>query len=484
MVGGLGFLGRFRSDGVIDRDFGSSLGKQSLPRDFQVESIVVDKNDRILVEGWENEGFSGVIYAFSANGTRDEHFGNAGRTVFRGDSQLRVRLYEMAFQGDQILVAGTSQQPGFGEAMQIARLNADGSWDRSGFGEGGQHQDWFGAIIEPQLGGYSRGEKPIGIFPTDDAILVAGAAVVERENPPSDDRYWLVHASLTSDGKSPTSSMRDPGLFNDAALSDEGEIVAVGVRFDGNGDPGLWLVSHDDVPAEISVGGANTGNVSEGRSVVVDHVGRFVIGGTTDRRDQDFAVVRLMGTGSSTTPPPPPGEVPPPPPGACGDATGASQTTCLTVPEQEAGVLSIALQRHSADFGTIDPGSSVTSISVGDISYENTTPSGASWSATVAASDMIDATTESRVAFTRLGFTPGSEITPSKGVSAGAGSAFKVDPQNPAGSFSAPLTLLTGEGGARDTFDQFGSVAHVVVPTGAQPGSYRGTLQYSILSTP
>ncbi|MGW1927013.1 hypothetical protein ACWCQ0_50450, partial [Streptomyces massasporeus] len=54
-----------------------------------------------------------------------------------------------------------------------------------------------------------------------------------------------------------------------------------------------------------------------------------------------------------------------------------------------------------------------------------------------------------------------------------------ADPQ-PGTSLSPAVTMATGDGGTRGVFTHDGSTAQWNIPTETVPGSYRGTLQYTI----
>jgi TolB protein len=163
--------------------------------------------------------------------------------------------------------------------------------------------------------------------------------------------------------------------------------------------------------------------------------------------------------------------------GATGDS--ATQTASFTIEELPQGVLAISVVDTSVSFGSLTPGASAQA-QVGDVLYENTLASGASWSAAVAATSFTAGSNV--VPFSALGFVPGSQITGGSGTppSPGIGGTFSGTDTEPGTSFSDPITTATAPADAQGTFTHAGSEADLQTPSGTGPGTYTATLQYTI----
>jgi hypothetical protein len=142
------------------------------------------------------------------------------------------------------------------------------------------------------------------------------------------------------------------------------------------------------------------------------------------------------------------------------------------------GTLSISLSQSTVAFGTVGGGFTNTAP-VGTISYHNTLNNGSPWSATVAATALTYGS--HAIPYTAMSFTPGGDasITPTGPLTAGTGGSFADQPTP--GMFSAPITLMTAPGSAQGDFAHADSVLGLTVPPTASSGTYRGTLQYTIL---
>lgn len=138
-------LVRYRSDGSLDRSFGSGgvvTRKSSYRLGGEVfHDVAIQPNGRIVAVGGKGEhGIgesgrhpSGLIVAYKPNGTVDRSFGRGGRVLFPapGDNREYTGLKSIEAMADgRLLVAGYH----FG-SLFLARLLPDGRLDRS-FGGG------------------------------------------------------------------------------------------------------------------------------------------------------------------------------------------------------------------------------------------------------------------------------------------------------------------------------------------------------------
>lgn len=103
---------------------------------------------------------------------------------------------------------------------------------------------------------------------------------------------------------------------------------------------------------------------------------------------------------------------------------------------------------------------------------------------TVATTDLVSGTDS--IGWNNLKITTGGHINGTGGqwtgiAKPGPGGHFPegANPQ-PGASLSPAVTMATGDGSTRGVFTHAGSTAQWNIPTETVPGSYRGTLQYTI----
>ncbi|MEU2135125.1 VCBS repeat-containing protein [Streptomyces sp. NPDC018352] len=148
------------------------------------------------------------------------------------------------------------------------------------------------------------------------------------------------------------------------------------------------------------------------------------------------------------------------------------------------GVLSMEVNLPAVNFGTLTPGTVSTPAGLGKFKYTDTLSTTAPWSVTVATTDLVSGT--DTIGWSNLKLTTGGHINGTGGswtgiAKAGPGGHFPEgsNPQ-PGTSLSPAVTMATGDGGTRGVFTHEGSTAQWNIPTQTVPGSYGGTLQYTI----
>ncbi|MFJ6479729.1 FG-GAP repeat domain-containing protein [Streptomyces sp. NPDC091682] len=148
------------------------------------------------------------------------------------------------------------------------------------------------------------------------------------------------------------------------------------------------------------------------------------------------------------------------------------------------GVLSMEVNLPAVNFGTLSPGTVSTPAGLGTFKYTNTLSTTAPWSVTVAATDLVSGT--DTIGWSNLKITTGGHLNGTGGqwtgtAKPGPGGHFPegADPQ-PGTSLSPAVTTATGDGGTRGAFTHDGSTAQWNIPAETVPGSYSGTLQYTI----
>ncbi|MGW4056129.1 FG-GAP repeat domain-containing protein [Streptomyces sp. NPDC004779] len=149
------------------------------------------------------------------------------------------------------------------------------------------------------------------------------------------------------------------------------------------------------------------------------------------------------------------------------------------------GVLSMEVNLPAVDFGTLTPGRVSAPAGLGTFTYTNTLSTTAPWSVTVATTDLVSGGKDT-VGWDNLLVTTGRSLNGTgvrwTGVAKpGTGGSFPegADPQ-PGTSLSPAVTMATGDGGTRGVFAHEGSTAQWNIPAETVPGSYSGTLQYTI----
>ncbi|MER5965001.1 VCBS repeat-containing protein [Streptomyces sp. NPDC002057] len=148
------------------------------------------------------------------------------------------------------------------------------------------------------------------------------------------------------------------------------------------------------------------------------------------------------------------------------------------------GVLSMEVDLPAVDFGTLTPGTVSNPAGLGTFTYTDTLSTTAPWSVTVATTDLVSGT--DTIGWSNLRITTGGHLNGTGGQWTGTakpgpgGHLPKGDNPQPGTSLSPAVTMATGDGGTRGVFTHNGSTAQWNIPTETAPGSYSGTLQYTI----
>ncbi|MFB7361613.1 FG-GAP repeat domain-containing protein [Streptomyces hydrogenans] len=148
------------------------------------------------------------------------------------------------------------------------------------------------------------------------------------------------------------------------------------------------------------------------------------------------------------------------------------------------GVLSMEVNLPAVNFGTLTPGTVSDPAGLGTFTYTDTLSTTAPWSVTVATTDLVSG--ENTIGWENLLITTGRSLDGTGGrwtgtAEPGPGGHFPegADPR-PGTSLSPAVTMATGDGGTRGVFVHEGSTARWNIPAETVPGSYGGTLQYTI----
>src|SRR3984957_2742303 len=287
-------VARVNANGTLDKSF-SEDGLERLGSQPGVEDIggrvVVLPDESIVVTGQGNSSQDFVTKELAPNGEQDMSFGEGGASVvdFGGNDMAN----DMVRQPDGKLVIVGSTSTGGGD-FAIARLNADGTLDKSFSGDGKQTVDFGG------------NDAATGV-----ALTADGKIVVAGEGGPGGD---MAVTRLNSDGSidtsfSPSTSGKELVDFGGAdsakgvAIQSDGKIVlegstdAVGegdlavARLDANG--GLDTSFSGDGKLTLGYGASK----DDGTAVAIQQNGRIVVMGDGDP-NKDFVVTRLNAAGS------------------------------------------------------------------------------------------------------------------------------------------------------------------------------------------
>jgi len=136
-------LVRYRADGSLDPNFGTSgivaKPRHAGPGGTVFHGVDVTPNGRVIAVGGRSEHYrslpkpAGVVYAYKPDGSPDTSFGRGGKVLF---SQRERRLAYSSLWGVEVLGDGKILVAGYRNfRLFLARLNGDGSLDRS-FGGG------------------------------------------------------------------------------------------------------------------------------------------------------------------------------------------------------------------------------------------------------------------------------------------------------------------------------------------------------------
>ncbi len=135
------FLMRYNSDGILDEGFGDKgIIVNKLDEDIEINSIVMQPNGKIIIAGiysiFVNERF--LLIRYMPDGTLDPSFSKTGiAKISYPPSPVNMAINSVALQEDgKIIIAGETGPTGYTEFLTVARIDADGSLDKSFGNEG------------------------------------------------------------------------------------------------------------------------------------------------------------------------------------------------------------------------------------------------------------------------------------------------------------------------------------------------------------
>lgn len=293
------FLVRYLPDGSLDNDFGTaglvidSRYTQPSPR------IALQPDGKILVATRNDDSPAGLlVLRFEANGAPDLDFGASGAALIA--SMVVSSIAGIAVGSDGVIHVGARLSVVSGEAMGIARFDADGAADTD-FGEGGLLTV---ALAYPYL--------PLAFaLDADSRILMAGYvfglpgrfftdAFVARFDPSG-----VLDASFGTDGIALIQQLENGTEIQALALQADGMVVAGGrawgpayyesrwllARFTETGAPDLSFGSEGTVELDPSTGH----DVILGIAITDDGIH---VAGQTETLDRGLPAARFLPDGT------------------------------------------------------------------------------------------------------------------------------------------------------------------------------------------
>src|SRR4051812_15766622 len=122
--------------GTIDQTFGYH-GYAGNPFGFVQQDIAVQADNKVVLVGQLNDNWT--MARLNANGTADTGFGNNGVVTAHWGEQDSSAAQSVAIQPDGKIVVGGYHELHGNQQLNIARFNADGSFDKSFAGTGAEH---------------------------------------------------------------------------------------------------------------------------------------------------------------------------------------------------------------------------------------------------------------------------------------------------------------------------------------------------------
>ncbi|HEX9302837.1 MAG TPA: delta-60 repeat domain-containing protein, partial [Thermoanaerobaculia bacterium] len=288
-------LARYNVDGSLDSTFDLN-GKAVTPDASGIAyGVAIQPDGKILVAG---SNF--VLVRFNVDGSLDTGFGKGGELVIRG---LGATALTLQLDGKIVVAGSIDTKSGTGDDFAVARVNSDGSLDKT-FGSGGiVTTDFFGSgdvawavTLQPDgrivVGGYAADSLSVGPH--------FGVARYNADGSPD----------LTFDGDGRTST-DFPGFDEVAfgvAVQGDGKILAAGRAF-GTAGYDFAIVRYTPNGAE-DPGFGTSGRVttdffgrSDGiRGILLQPDGKIIAaGGAQDETTGYFALARYLSSPSAPT---------------------------------------------------------------------------------------------------------------------------------------------------------------------------------------
>ena len=264
-------------------------------------SIAVDSLERIVVTGYSSNGTKDamVIWRYNPDGSLDTSFNSQGYVIFDSGNGNDYGYDITIDSSGKILVAGAISSGGIGYDMAIWRYNPDGTLDTTfnGVGYVTHHN---------ASGGNGTDEGTAIALDSSGRIVVAGRSINSAGN--SDIVVWryLSNGTLDTSFNSPKGFVTyDGGSGADEAraitIDSGGNILVTGFSFNGTTSNDMILLrykadgtldtSFNGVGYVVHNGAAGGNGNDEGRAMVLDSLGKILIGGLSDKGSLNYDMV-------------------------------------------------------------------------------------------------------------------------------------------------------------------------------------------------
>ena len=296
---------RYTAAGALDTSF-STDGKVTTAIGADGDSgraVAVQSDGKIVVAGYSDNGTYNdfAVVRYTSAGALDAGFGTGGiaTTVIGSANDLGNAV---AVQSDgKIVVAGSSE--GTNHDFAVVRYTAAGALDTS-FSTDGKATTLIGS-------GNEQGQAVA--VQSDGKIVVAGYSIAGGAEDFAVVRYTAAGAldtSFSTDGKVTTAIGSGGEVGNAVAVQSDGKIVVAG--YSSNGSDNDFAVARYTAAGALDTTFSTDGKVTTaigsgddyGYGVAIQSDGKIVVAGNSNNgSDNDFAVVRYNGQGSSDTTP-------------------------------------------------------------------------------------------------------------------------------------------------------------------------------------
>jgi len=306
-------LARYNSDGSLDTtNFGSGTGKvttQFGTGSDQAFAVALQSDGKIVVAGTtRNQSKSDFALArYNSDGSLDEtNFGNGTGKVTLSIGSDDAIAYAVAIQpaDGKIVVAGVASN-GANTDFALARLNSDGTTDKTGFGAGtGMVMTDFGAgDIANALVVQSSGKIVVAGNADMGAATKADFALARYNSDGS-----LDTTGFGSDGKVTRDFLNGTDTIGAIAIDGQGRIVVAGSAYNGvNTDMALARFDADgNWDSTFGSNGKPTldfaNNHDFGHTLAIQGDNKIVVAGHTNNgANDDFAIARFTVDGALDT---------------------------------------------------------------------------------------------------------------------------------------------------------------------------------------
>ena len=295
---------RYNSNGSVDTSFGTNGSTFVEVELFSASKIALQPGGKLIVGGQSGEAFAVVRY--NSNGSLDTSFGTNGMGVFSGASDNYQSLGDIAIQADgKIVVVGdTSASQSTRTDLNFARFNSDGTKDIGNILYFTNSHNNYGKAVVIQPDG-----KIIlsGIITPDDGRgPLLSLARINQDG-------TLDRSTFGTEGKVAIQFLDFDNNHGALALQPDGKIVLTGTVFNNGGMNGNLAVVRVNSNGALDTTFGGTGIVITDlgadesiNDLVIQPDGKIILGGKTcdvctNYGSSNFLLARYNSDGSLDT---------------------------------------------------------------------------------------------------------------------------------------------------------------------------------------